>query len=305
MTDPTATRPADRRRRSWRASSPALVALIALALAAPAGAQDALTEPAPGRSGSTSELPTLPRPAPEAPEAPASSLGGADDAQEQAGMESQTDLPATAIIRELAPRAQESFSGTFRVDAPTGPVLVDVTYSVDLTIFFAYDSAQLLPEALPQVDALGQALRSPELLPHAFLIAGHTDAAGSAAYNLDLSYRRALAVADYLVAYHGIDPARLVPHGWGEEYLRLPSDPGSGANRRVEVSLILPEEAAWHPRAFRGPGFQALVHPAAAYGPRDRLHRGPARSSHLVDPRWRLASGALDDFHATPTQLGR
>jgi outer membrane protein OmpA-like peptidoglycan-associated protein len=305
MTDPVAPpRPAGRTRRWPGASHAALAAL--LALAAPVAAQDALTEPAPGRGGAASDLPAAPRPArPEAPrQAPEQTPEQAPRVGEQAGMGGQTDLPATAIIRELAPRAEESFTGTFRVDAPTGPVLVDVTYSVDLTIFFAYDSARLLPEALPQVDALGEALRAPELLPHAFLIAGHTDAVGSASYNLDLSYRRALAVADYLVATHGIDPARLVPHGWGEEYLRLPSDPGSGANRRVEVSLILPEEAAWHPRALRGPG-QALVHPAAGHGSRDRLHHGPIRRSDLVDPRWRLASDALDDFHATPTWPGR
>lgn len=214
-------------------------------------------------------------------------------------MDGQTNLPATAIIRELAPTAREDFGATFRVDAPTGPVLVDVTYSVDLTIFFAYDSAELLPEALPQVDALGEALRSPELLPHAFLIAGHTDAVGSASYNLDLSYRRALAVADYLVAYHGIDPARLVPHGWGEEYLKLPSDPGSGANRRVEVSLILPEESAVHPRAFREWRSPFALHPVTRLAPAWR----PVRP--LADPRRRLASNALDDFHAIPTRLGR
>jgi outer membrane protein OmpA-like peptidoglycan-associated protein len=295
MTDPVApSRPAART-FPWLAARPLALAAL-LALAAPAAAQDALTEPAPGRGGVASQAPLAPRAAePRAPAAQAPQQAPAGP--EGAGMDGASDLPATAIIRELAPRAEESFTGTFRVDAPSGPVLVDVTYSVDLTVFFAYDSARLLPEALPQVDALGEALRAPELLPHAFLIAGHTDAAGSAAYNLDLSYARALAVADYLVAYHGIDPARLVPHGWGEEVLRLPSDPGSGANRRVEVSLILPEEAAWHPRIFRGPGFQALVHPATQHG--------PARRSDLIDPRWRLASGALDDFHATPTRLGR
>ncbi len=212
-------------------------------------------------------------------------------------MEGQTDLPATSIIRELAPRAEESFSGTFRVDAPTGPVLVDVTYSVDLTIYFAYDSDRLLPEALPQIDALGEALRSPELLPHAFLIAGHTDAVGSAGYNLDLSYRRALAVADYLVAYHDIASARLVPHGWGEAHLRLPSDPGSGANRRVEVSLILPQESEVHPHVLREWRYPEFVQRAD--------YRIPAWHQGLVDPRRHLASDALDDFHATPTWLSR
>ena len=299
MTDPFASsRPAVRARR-WEVVSHVALATL-LAFAAPATAQDALTEPAPGRGGVASQVPTTP--GSTQPDIPAGQAREqAPATPEQAGTSGQTDLATTDIIRELAPRAQESFTGTFRVDAPTGSVLVDVTYSVDLTVFFAYDSAQLLPEALPQVDALGDALRSPELLVHAFLIAGHTDAVGSAAYNIDLSYRRALAVADYLVSHHRIDPARLVPHGWGEEYLRLPSDPGSGANRRVEVSLILPEESAAHPPVLY-PRLQAFTYPAAYHGPAS----WPVfPNSSLVDPRRRLASDALDDFHSTPTWLGR
>ncbi len=34
---------------------------------------------------------------------------------------------------------------------------------------------------------------------------------------------------------HGIDPACLKAVGWGEEYLKLPDDPASAANRRVEI----------------------------------------------------------------------
>lgn len=310
MTNPAAPNRPPVQRRARGGSLAALAALLALALAAPAGAQSALTEPAPGRGDASPAVPAPADPSPaEVPRAPAEPSQA--EPRDEAATDGQTDLPATAIIRELAPTAREDFGATFRVDSPTGPVLVDVSYSVDLTIFFAYDSARILPEALAQMDALGEALRSPELLPHAFLIAGHTDAAGSSAYNLDLSYARALAVADYLVAYHGIVPARLVPHGWGEEYLRLPSDPGSGVNRRVEVSLIVPEESSFRPRTFRVPG-QGIVHPATHRGrtwdhawslTRHPTWTRPAGSG-LVDPRWRLAPDALDDFHATPTRLG-
>jgi hypothetical protein len=161
-----------------------------------------------------------------------------------------------------------------------------------------------VPVEVVAADALGEALRAPELLPHAFLIAGHADAVGSASHILDRSYRRALAVADCLVACHGIDPARLVPHGWGEEVLRLLSDLGSGADRRVEVPLILPEEAAWHP-CPRGPDPQALVHPTAHYGLHYGLGLGPVGRSDLVDPRWSPAPDVLNRLHFTPTWPGR
>lgn len=71
-----------------------------------------------------------------------------------------------------------------------------------------------------------------------FRIAGHTDASGPAAYNRNLSRRRAQAVRDYLVGRHGIDPARLDPVGYGEERLKDPFAPKSPVNRRVEIIAL-------------------------------------------------------------------
>ncbi|MNV28995.1 Photosystem I chlorophyll a apoprotein A2 [compost metagenome] len=46
-------------------------------------------------------------------------------------------------------------------------------------------------------------------------INSHTDARGKDIYNLDLSQRRAKSCVNYLVS-KGIDPARLIPKGYGE-----------------------------------------------------------------------------------------
>lgn len=46
-------------------------------------------------------------------------------------------------------------------------------------------------------------------------INSHTDARGKDIYNLDLSQRRAKSCVDYLVS-KGIDPARMIPKGYGE-----------------------------------------------------------------------------------------
>jgi outer membrane protein OmpA-like peptidoglycan-associated protein len=51
--------------------------------------------------------------------------------------------------------------------------------NVDVQIFFAFDSADILPEARPALDELGKALSDPKLAGGTFLIAGHTDAKGS------------------------------------------------------------------------------------------------------------------------------
>lgn len=107
--------------------------------------------------------------------------------------------------------------------------------SVDMEVFFAYDSAALLPSAHASLSALGQALVDPRLYGETFLIAGHTDATGSAAYNQGLSERRAWSVKHFLVSNFGIDPQTLIAVGYGEEQLKDWYNPASGVNRRVQI----------------------------------------------------------------------
>ncbi len=69
-------------------------------------------------------------------------------------------------------------------------------------------------------------------------VAGHTDKRDTSKeeYNLDLSQRRAKAVADYL-ELQGIDPARFIVKGYGYSQPIADNDPkkGSEVNRRVEL----------------------------------------------------------------------
>jgi outer membrane protein OmpA-like peptidoglycan-associated protein len=69
-------------------------------------------------------------------------------------------------------------------------------------------------------------------------IDGYTDSVGPAAYNVSLSQRRADAVAAALAA-QGIDPSRIVTHGFGDEYAVASNDQAAGRqlNRRVEVVI--------------------------------------------------------------------
>jgi outer membrane protein OmpA-like peptidoglycan-associated protein len=107
--------------------------------------------------------------------------------------------------------------------------------NVDVQILFAFDSAEILPEARPDLDALGKALNGEKLKSGTFLIAGHTDAKGSDAYNLDLSQRRADSVKAFLVSTYHVDPARLSTIGFGEEQLKNKEDPLADENRRVQI----------------------------------------------------------------------
>jgi outer membrane protein OmpA-like peptidoglycan-associated protein len=107
--------------------------------------------------------------------------------------------------------------------------------NVDVQILFAFDSAEILPEARPALDELGKALSDPKLASGTFLIAGHTDAKGSDAYNLGLSQRRAESVKAFLVGTYHVDGNRLSVIGFGEEQLKNKDDPLADENRRVQI----------------------------------------------------------------------
>jgi outer membrane protein OmpA-like peptidoglycan-associated protein len=107
--------------------------------------------------------------------------------------------------------------------------------NVDIQIFFAFDSADILPAALPSLNELGKALSDPKLQGATFLIAGHTDAKGSDEYNLALSQRRAEAVKLFLIRTYRVDDARLSTIGFGKEQLKNKDNPFADENRRVQI----------------------------------------------------------------------
>ncbi|CAN7762868.1 OmpA family protein [Variovorax sp. LjRoot130] len=105
--------------------------------------------------------------------------------------------------------------------------------ALSLPVRFAFDSADILPAARAQLDALAEGIKL--LVPKSIVtVEGHTDAVGSDAYNLELSRGRARAVRDYLVQRHGIDAARLKTVGYGEDRPIADSDPYAAVNRRVQ-----------------------------------------------------------------------
>ena len=102
--------------------------------------------------------------------------------------------------------------------------------AVGFRINFAFNSAAIPRGDQPQLDRIVQLMREAPTL--ALSIEGHTDAVGSADYNLDLSRQRAVAVARYLVV-QGIDPSRLEAVGKGKTE-PLMADPYAPQNRRVQ-----------------------------------------------------------------------
>jgi outer membrane protein OmpA-like peptidoglycan-associated protein len=78
-----------------------------------------------------------------------------------------------------------------------------------------------------------------------YLIAGHSDRAGSASANRRLSCARARAVRAYLVT-KGISPDQLITVGYGEDrpIVKTPDGVAEIQNRYVETSLMSREQVA-------------------------------------------------------------
>ena len=116
--------------------------------------------------------------------------------------------------------------------------------AIDLEVFFDYNFAAITDEALPILEKLGEALNSDKLKGSVFMVAGHTDAHGSADYNLGLSNARARSVREFLIKKFDIAPDQLVAVGFGEEQLKNPEDPEAGENRRVQVVNMANKDVA-------------------------------------------------------------
>jgi outer membrane protein OmpA-like peptidoglycan-associated protein len=143
-----------------------------------------------------------------------------------------------AIADRLKPTADRPTSVEV-VESGGNVYMIDAARALDIEVYFDANSNRLTDLARKQLAALGQALQDEALSEAQFLIVGHTDATGSAEYNLALSEGRAARVREYLIETYAVKPNHLVSIGLGETQLKEPSNPEGGINRRVEVALIV------------------------------------------------------------------
>ncbi len=143
--------------------------------------------------------------------------------------------PSSAEKQAVDRLFSKSSRGLSSGDRKAAAAIAEVRPTIDLTIYFNYNSAEITPQAERTLIELGKALTSSELANARFLVAGHTDAKGSVGYNQALSERRAEAIRRYLMDRFGVGEARLLAMGFGEEQLKNTADPNSGDNRRVQV----------------------------------------------------------------------
>lgn len=145
---------------------------------------------------------------------------------------------ATVIARQMDKQAQEL---TFEIP---GAIVQRIGSGIVLTLpeglLFAQDSDQLSPASRDNLRRLATNL---EKYPNTrMMVVGHTDSQGGTEHNLDLSERRAQAIANFLTDV-GVNRARITALGKGdaEPIATNDTDAGRQWNRRVEIAIYADE----------------------------------------------------------------
>ena len=123
---------------------------------------------------------------------------------------------------------------------PAQPAVRKITPEI-ITVegtYFDHDSAEIKPAAWSSIFNVVYAKYAK--VPGArIIVEGHTDSSGSAAYNQELSERRAEAVREYFVS-KGMPADRLEAVGYGESMPRVSNSTpeGKSMNRRVDIRIV-------------------------------------------------------------------
>jgi outer membrane protein OmpA-like peptidoglycan-associated protein len=161
-------------------------------------------------------------------------IGGAAGGALGAGAGAYMDKQQTAFEKELS---TERAQNQIEIERQKNEIL-KLTMSSEVS--FDFNSATINSTFYSSLNKIAEIMK--KYPKTQILIVGHTDDVGSDEYNLQLSLKRANAVADYLIA-QGVEKYRLGTEGHGEiEPVADNNTPGGRAqNRRVEI-FVAPEE---------------------------------------------------------------
>jgi OOP family OmpA-OmpF porin len=162
---------------------------------------------------------------------------GIAGAQSAANTADQHALAAGQSADAANKSAQEAYN---RVDSLSGVVanLDNYKQLSDVSVTFAFDKYVLTATDKAQLDDMAAKLSSTR--GYILALTGGTDSVGDAAYNYQLSQRRADAVANYLQVKYNIPPHKFYLIGIGKDQ-QVASDStaaGRAKNRRVEIKLM-------------------------------------------------------------------
>ncbi|WP_324650749.1 OmpA family protein [Georgenia sp. H159] len=116
----------------------------------------------------------------------------------------------------------------------------EVYYTSEGDVLFGNNEDEIVPEAEAALEAVVADIAS-RGEPVKIRVEGHTDDVGTEEHNLDLSQRRAEAVAAWLTEQGGLEAAVVTTVGLGYEYPRADNgtEEGRAQNRRVVITVDL------------------------------------------------------------------
>ncbi len=163
------------------------------------------------------------------------------DRDDIAAAEADDELLEQQLVAPPRRRIERKFS---RQDFRSGrPSSRDSMPAIEVdTIRFGFNESFVREEEIPQLERIGEIIErivaaNPD---EVFLIEGHTDAVGSAAYNQGLSSKRADAVRDAMLQFFNIERTNIETVGYGEEFLKIETEEEEAENRRVTIRRITP-----------------------------------------------------------------
>jgi outer membrane protein OmpA-like peptidoglycan-associated protein len=159
-------------------------------------------------------------------------LAPSDNTRSLSGARAEPTPEQVSFVESLKKKTANSLAPGEREKLAT---LTKDKPNFDVKINFDFDSDRIGPAAAQAVNEVGKALLNSQLAGNTFVLAGHTDAKGTDAYNQDLSERRAEAVKRYLVETFKIPAENLVAVGYGKTTLKNASNPFAPENRRVQI----------------------------------------------------------------------
>lgn len=148
--------------------------------------------------------------------------------------------PARATAAPGGPAEQKAATEPEPQPAPavaTEPTPGHYKYCITLQGEFDIDKAIIREDLRNQIAQVGNFMK--KYPTTTAVIEGHTDNVGSYNHNMDLSQRRAEAVANYLVEQYGIDRSRLSAKGYGftRPIADNATEEGKQKNRRIEAII--------------------------------------------------------------------
>ena len=146
-------------------------------------------------------------------------------------------VPSNPLKKPKSPKP-ENVKNTLEPETTTpSPTEIPVADAPQISVkmTFEFNSSMLTDATKITLDNLGQAMQDQQLKPYNFIIEGHTDSKGGAAYNWELSLRRAAAVKRYLIESYQVSPERMNVIGKGEAEPVYPKKPEAPGNRRVII----------------------------------------------------------------------